>query len=188
MHLWEKKQKTPCALRSLLLCLSEETPDLVQVFPATLVPSFFPRQHGTDTIPVLPRGPHPPKPSVFVTVFAVRVAVGKTGIARPQRPQELCELCSRLVDALVIGEAVGTALQEAVYLVLHRLQEFPLQQLRQKLLTHHDEAVLLSDGVTGHKGGLAVHSQTAKYIFVLLLAVSQLAPCYRQLNQLLEAQ
>lgn len=148
----------------------------MQVFPATLVSSCFPHWQGADTVPVLPRT-LPLKASVFVTVFAVRVAVGKAGIARPQRFQELCQLCNRLIDTLVIGEATGTVLQEAVYFLLHRLPEFPFQQLRQKLLTHHDEVVLLSDGVTGHEHRLAVHSQTAKYVFILLLAISQLAPC-----------
>lgn len=148
----------------------------MQVFPATLVSSCFPHWQGADTAPVLP-GTLPLKASVFVTVFAVRVAVGKAGLARPQRFQELRQLCNRLIDTLVIGEATGTVLQEAVYFLLHRLPEFPFQQLRQKLLTHHDEVVLLSDGVTGHEHRLAVHSQTAKYVFILLLAISQLAPC-----------
>lgn len=176
MHLWETNNKSHvCSAPFSSAC--GEASDLVHLFPATLVPSCFPHWQGTDMIPVLPRGSPPPKPSVFVTVFAVRVAVGKTGITRPKRLQELCELCNRLVDALVISEAISAALQEAVYLTLHRLQEFPFQQLRQKLLTHHDKAVLLSDGVTGHKGRLTVHSQTAKYIFVFLLVVNQLAPC-----------
>lgn len=79
---------------------------------------------------------------------------------------------------------MSAILQESIDLLLHGGQEFPCQELRQELLAHHDEAVLLPDGVAGHKRRLAVHSQAAEYIFVLLLAIDQLAPCWGQLNQL----
>lgn len=175
MHLWEMNNKScvhsaPSSSISVRVswswCSSIQLPWLLLASctgARKRVPSFL--------------GSLPPKPSVFVTVFAVWVAVGKAWIARPQRLQELCQLCQRLIDTLVISKAIRAVLQEAVYFLLYRLQEFPLQELRQKLLTHHDKALLLSDGVTGHKCRLAVHSQAAKYIFVLLLAVDQLAPC-----------
>lgn len=128
--------------------------------------------------------PGPAPVSVFVAVSAVRVAVGEAGVAGPQGFQDLCQLRDGLVDTAVIAEAAGAALQESVDLLLHRRLEFPRQELWQKLLTHHDKAVLLPDGVTGHKWRLAVHSQAAEYIFILLLAIDQLAPCWGQVNPL----
>lgn len=124
--------------------------------------------------------------SEFVTVSAVRVAVGEAGVAGPQRFQDLCQLRHGLAGTAVVAEAAGAALQEGIDPLLHRGQELPRQQLRQKVLTHHDQTVLLPDGVTGHKCRLAVHSQAAEDIFILLLAIDQLAPCWGQLNHLLE--
>lgn len=126
--------------------------------------------------------------SVFVTVSAVRVAVGKAGVAGAQRFQDLCQLLHGLVGTLVLTQAMGAALQEGIDPLLHGGHEFPRQELRQKVLTHHDQAVLLPDGVTGHKCRLAVHSQAAEYVLVVLLAIDQLAPCWGQLSHLLEIQ
>lgn len=122
--------------------------------------------------------------SVFVTVSAVGVAVGEAGVAGAQRFQDLCQLCHGLAGAATMIEAAGAALQEGVDPALHGGQEFPRQQLGQEILTHHDQAVLLPDGVTGHEGRLAVLSQAAEYVSILLLAIGQLAAWWGKIKPL----
>lgn len=122
--------------------------------------------------------------SVFITVSAVRVAVGEAGVAGAQRFQDLRQLRHGLAGTATIVEAVGAALQEGIDPPLHGGQEFPGQQLGQEILTHHDQAVLLRDGVAGHEGRLAVHSQAAEYVSILLLAIGQLAPCWGKIKPL----
>lgn len=131
-----------------LLPLTPRTP---QIWGSSFQPPWLLLSscHGRRlTLPQPLPGPAPV--SVFVTVSAVGVAVGEAGVAGAQRFQDRCQLRHGLAGTAAIAEAAGAAPQEGVDALLHGGQELPRQQLRKEVLAHHDEAVLVPDGVTGH--------------------------------------
>lgn len=106
-------------------------------------------------------------PSELVIIPAVWVAVGESGVTGSQGSQDALQLAGGLQDFGVWAGALPTLGQEDVDLLLHRRGELPLEQLRQDLLTHQHQALLLGDGVTGGQLGLAAGDQAAEDVFVL---------------------
>lgn len=84
----------------------------------------------------------------------------------------------------------STLSQEDIYLLLHWRGELSLEKLRQHLLTHQHQALLLRDGITGGQLGVAASNQAAKDVFILFCPGDWLAvwkrnrKCYTPYNLL----
>lgn len=117
---------------------------------------------------MVPTGPpKAPGPSELLIILAIRVAVGESGVAGSQGPQEVLQAAGGPEDFGVWAGILPTSSKGGVYLVLHGGGELALEKLRQHPPTHQHQALLLGDGVAGGQRGPAAGNQAAEDVWTL---------------------
>lgn len=126
---------------------------------------------------VVPRGQQ--DASELLIILAVRVAVGKSGVAGSQGPQDVLQPAGGPQDLGVRPGPLPTMSERGVYLLLHRGRELGPEKGGQHLPAHQHQALLLGDGVAGGQLSLAARDQAAKDVFTLSCPGGYLAACKR---------